>query len=72
MQKYTVDFSKVSKAESLLYDAQTLLNRDAFYDAAQKIIEARELLQRYLNNDPMVPDNDVYPGYYKANDIDRC
>lgn len=51
MKRYIHDYTKPAKAESLLYSAQRLISNDCIQDAEKLIIEAREILQRYLSED---------------------
>lgn len=68
MKKYSQDYTKVAEADSLLYRATRLMANDCHDAALERINEARELLQQYLNADNMVEDDDVYPGWVKATD----
>lgn len=71
MKHYTHDYTLASEAEALLYRAQVNL-RTGDQDSVCKYIElAREKLQRYLSQDNMVEDDDVYPGWIKANEVDN-
>lgn len=51
MKRKFHDYTKPAEAESLLYDAQRLIANDCIYDAEQRIIQAREILQQYLSQD---------------------
>jgi hypothetical protein len=42
------------------------------YDAAlERVNEARDLLQNYLNGDNMVEDSDVYDGWCKSYEVEK-
>lgn len=68
MQIYTHDYTLASEAESQLYTAQNLLRQDDTQTAMEAINCARELLDRYLSQDNMVPDDDV-DGWVKLSDL---
>ena len=70
MKTYTHDYSKAADAEGLLYSAQRLIANECYDAAARRITVARELLQAYLSTDNMVEDDDCYPGWVKATDIE--
>lgn len=44
---------------------------EKYDEAARLIADARQTLQQYLSQDNMVPDDDVYDGWYKASDIEQ-
>lgn len=71
MQKYSHDYTLVSEAESHLYAAQQLEAHEQPEEAWKHIADARQTLQQYLSQDNMVPDNDVYDGWYKASDVEQ-
>ena len=68
MKIYTHNYTKPSKAESLLYEAQQLLARESNSEALQRINEARELLGSYLAKDNIVEDGDAL-GFIKQSEI---
>lgn len=68
MQIYTHDYTLASEAEDQLYIAQSILRQDDIPTALEAIACARELLQRYLSQDNMVPDNDA-EGWIRSSDI---
>ena len=70
MQIYTHDYTLASEAESQLYTAQSLLRQDDTQKAMEAINCARDLLDRYLSQDNMVPDIDV-EGWVKLTDIPK-
>lgn len=57
MKRKIHDYTKPAKAESLLYSAQRLIANDCFQDAEKRIIEAREILQRYLSEDNEIEED---------------
>ncbi len=69
MKQYSHDYTKVAEAERNLYSAQRLMANECYDAALKRIIEARELLQVYLNQDNMVEDDDVADGWIKAQDF---
>lgn len=73
MKHYSHDYTKVSAAESHLYEAQKLIDAKlgAFgsYEAWRHIAHARRLLQEYLSEDNMVEDDDV-DGWVKASEAE--
>ena len=69
MKQYSHDYTKPSEAESLLYRASRLIANECYDTAAERINEARRLLQEYLAQDNMVEDDDVADGWVKAHDI---
>lgn len=71
MQKYSHDYTLVSEAESHLYAAQQLEAHEQPEEAWKHIADARQILQQYLSQDNMVPDDDVYDGWYKASDVEQ-
>lgn len=71
MQKYSHDYTLVSEAESRLYAAQQLEAHEQPEEAWKHIADARQKLQQYLSQDNMVPDDDVYDGWYKASDVEQ-
>ena len=71
MQKYSHDYTKVSEAESHLYAAQQLNAHGDPIEAWKHIEDARRLLQEYLAQDNMVPDDDVADGWVKASEISQ-
>lgn len=69
MQQYTHDYTLVSEAESHLYAAQQLEAHEQPEEAWKHIADARRILQQYLAQDNMIPDDDVYNGWVKSNDV---
>lgn len=69
MKTYSHNYLKPSEAESLLYSAQRLIANDCFDAAAERINEARQLLQKYLSEDNMDEDDDG--DWVKMSDIEQ-
>lgn len=69
MKTYSHNYLKPSEAESLLYRAQRLIANDCFDAAAERINEARQLLQKYLSEDNMDEDDDG--DWVKMSDIEQ-
>lgn len=59
MKRKIHDYTKPAEAESLLYSAQRLIANDCIYDAEKRIIEAREILQKYLSQDNEIEEEDI-------------
>ena len=70
MKQYSHDYTKVTDAESHLYAAQQLNAHDDPIEAWKHIEDARRLLQEYLAQDNMVPDDDIYDGWCKASEVE--
>ena len=68
MKQYSHDYTKVTDAESHLYAAQQLNAHDDPIEAWKHIENARRLLQEYLAQDNMVPDDDTENGWVRASD----
>lgn len=58
MKIYIIDYTKVSQAEAMLYQAQQSLNRRDPGAGICHIKEARKMLQQYLAVDNMIIDPD--------------
>lgn len=72
MKTYSIDYTKISEAESCLYSASRLLSNDC-PDAAQKRIEeARQLLQEFLNQDNLVEDPDLADGLVRQSEAEAA
>lgn len=65
MQQYSHDYTKPSEASESLYSATRLMANECYDAALERINEARELLQQYLAQDNMLPDNDVSDGWVR-------
>lgn len=59
MKRKIHDYTKPSEAESLLYSAQRLIANDCISDAEKRIVEAREILQKYLSEDNEIEEDDL-------------
>lgn len=59
MKRKIHDYTKPAEAESLLYSAQRLIANDCINDAEKRIIEAREILQKYLSQDNEIEEDDL-------------
>lgn len=59
MKRKIHDYTKPAEAESLLYSAQRLIANDCIFDAEKRIIEAREILQKYLSQDNEIEEEDI-------------
>lgn len=59
MKRKIHDYTKPAEAESLLYSAQRLIANDCIQDAEKRIIEAREILQKYLSQDNEIEEEDL-------------
>lgn len=70
MKTYTHDYTLPSQVDSQLYFAQQQLRQGNIQTALAAIGCARELLNSYLSQDNMVEDDDVYPGWIKATDLE--
>lgn len=71
MQQYSHDYTLIREAMDSLYSATRLHANECYSAALERINEARTLLTQYLSQDNMVPDDDVYDGWYKASDIEH-
>lgn len=66
MKRYTQDYTLIHEAMETLYSATRLHANECYNDVLERINEARTILTQYLSQDNMVPDEDVYGGYFKA------
>lgn len=71
MKTYSHDYNKPSEVDTLLYSAQRLIVNECYDSAAERINEARELIQQYLAGDNMTEDDDVADGWVKMSDIEK-
>lgn len=62
MKTYSIDYTKISEAESALYNATRLMANDCPDAALERIEEARKLLQEFLNQDNLIEDPDLADG----------
>jgi len=59
MKKYNIDYTKLSQAEAMAYQAQRSLSRENYGVALRHINEVREMLQEFLAKDNLVIDRDA-------------
>ncbi len=59
MKKYIIDYTKLSQAEAMAYQAQRSLSRENYGVALRHINEVREMLQEFLAKDNLVIDRDA-------------
>lgn len=59
MKKYIIDYTKLSQAEAMAYQAQRSLSRENYGVAFRHINEVREMLQEFLAKDNLVIDRDA-------------
>ena len=71
MQKYTHDYTLIQEAMDSLYSATRLHANECYNEVLERINEARTILTQYLSQDNMVPDEDVYDGYYRALEVEK-
>lgn len=71
MTTYSHDYTLPAVACDLLYSAQRLLANDCHAAASDRIGAALQHLRQYLNQDNMIPDNDVYPGWIRGDEVER-
>lgn len=71
MQKYTHDYTMPSEIDDLLFRAQRLMANECYQAATERINEARQILQLYLSNDNMIPDDDTEDGWVHYRDVLR-
>lgn len=70
MKTYTIDYSKVSEAESCLYSATRLMANDCMTAALSRIEEARQFLQEFLNQDNLIEDDDLADGLVRQSEVE--
>lgn len=68
MRTYSIDYTKISEAESSLYSATRLMANDCHGAALERIGEARRLLQEFLSQDNLIKDNDLADGLVKQSE----
>lgn len=71
MKTYSHDYTKPSKIETLLFCAARLIQCESYDTAAERINEARQILQEYLAQDNMIEDDDIADGWVKMSDIEN-
>lgn len=65
MQQYSHDYTLPQQADQLLREAQVKIKWNNYYEAEKRIGEARQLLQQYLAQDNMIPDDDISDGWVR-------
>lgn len=65
MQQYSHDYTLPQQADQLLREAQVKIKWNNYYEAEKRISEARTILQQYLAQGNMIPDNDVADGWVR-------
>lgn len=63
MKTYSHDYSLPREASEKLYSAWRLLANDCISAAMERVNEAREILDKYMNQDNMIEDDDVADGW---------
>lgn len=71
MKQYSHNYTPVQEAMDSLYSATRLMANECYAAALERINEARSILQQYLSQDNMVPDNDVADGWVRASDVEN-
>ena len=72
MKTYSIDYSKISKAESSLYCATRLMANDCPDAALERIEEARKRLQEFLNQDNLVEDPGLADGLVRKSEAEAA
>lgn len=70
MKTYSIDYTKISEAESSLYSATRLMANDCHDAALERIEEARKLLQEFMNQDNLVEDDDLADGLVRQSEVE--
>lgn len=70
MKTYSIDYTKISEAESSLYSATRLMANDCPDAALERIQEARKLLQEFTNQDNLVEDDDLADGLVRQSEAE--
>lgn len=68
MKKYIIDYTKLSQAEEMAYQAQRSLSRENYGVARRHINKVREMLQEFLAKDNLVIDRESI-GLIKGEDF---
>ena len=68
MKQYSHDYTKVKETQKVLFFALEDFRNDHTYEAKRGIMEARQMLDEYLAQDNMVPDDDVENGWVRYNE----
>lgn len=70
MKTYSIDYTKISEAESSLYSATRLMANDCPDAALERIQEARKLLQEFTNQDNLVENPDLADGLIRQSEVE--
>lgn len=62
MKTYSIDHINISKAVESLDSAERLMANDCIDAAKERIAEARKFLQKFLDNDGLIEDNELVDG----------
>lgn len=65
MQQFSHNYTKVAETQNVLFLALEDLRNGHTYEAKRGIMKAREMLDEYLAQDNMVPDNDLFDGWVR-------
>ena len=65
MQQFSHDYTKVAETQNVLFLALEDLRNGHTYEAKRGVMKAREMLDEYLAQDNMIPDNDVENGWVR-------
>lgn len=71
MKKYYHDYRLPRQALGTLTRASDLFRQDGLTTASDYVDRARSILDEYLSQDNMVEDDDVYPGWIRATDLEQ-
>lgn len=71
LQKYMHDYKLVASALHLLNMAQSAINLGYMVTASDYVNQACFYLDDYMSRDNTIPDDDIYPGWYKAYEVDE-
>lgn len=69
IQQYTYDYTPIFDTLEILYRATRLHANDCYDDALKLINEARLNLSKFIGQENMMPDDDCYDGWCKAQDV---
>lgn len=72
MKTYSIDYTKISEAESSLYSATRLMANDCHDAALERIQEARKLLQEFTNRGNLVEDPDLADGLVRQSETETA
>lgn len=72
MKTYSIDYTKISEAESCLHDSIRQLGAYCQNAAEESIQEARKLLHEFLNSDNLVEDEDLADGLVRQSEAEAA